>query len=122
MYDGELRIANIQMMGAAVSAWIEFRKKNDVLAGGVCVASMTNGKKGKTEYKIPVFELRKRSDETKVRCIELDHELQEGYLVKYLAMTQGDVHDAPAITQVQETVPGTLEPPPVDGEDDLLPF
>jgi hypothetical protein len=90
--DGPLVVCNIQMVGAAVGAWIEFRKKNKVLDGAVVVESFIEGKKGKTVYQIPVFKKIEVTEETERIANDLDKELQT-YLDKYLAKTKQEIAD-----------------------------
>ena len=79
----DMKIGNIQIMGAALSSWIDFRKKNKVFEISVAVKTFTEGKKGKTVYQIPTFIAGKVSEEANAKAIELDKELQL-YLDAYL--------------------------------------
>lgn len=104
--NGVLVIANVQMTGAALSAWIDFLKKNDIYKGAVSITSHTEAKKGATVYKIPNFKLIPISEETKNQAIELDKQLQE-YLAKYFNKTKTEQVEVPtdapiALTPEQE--------------------
>ncbi len=79
----EFKIANIQITGAALSAWIEFRKKHKIYEIAIGVAKFIEGKKGKTIFQIPVFQPVKLSPEADAKAKELDVELQK-YLSVYL--------------------------------------
>lgn len=82
-YDGgELVIANFQIHGSAIGAWIEFCKKNKVYDKAVTITGATAMKKGKTDYFVPVYAAKEISEETNLKAIELDRELQE-YLSAY---------------------------------------
>jgi len=78
-----LSLCNIQLMGAAVSAWIDFRKDNpDIFTGGIEVATSIQGKKGATVYQIPVFTKIEVSNDLNEKAKELDVILQQ-YLTQY---------------------------------------
>ena len=80
-------IVNFQLTGTSLSAWIDFGKTNKVYKGGVTVAKMTEGKKGITKYKTPVFEMVEVSKEAETKAIELDGILKD-YLKAYFSKTQ----------------------------------
>ena len=88
--DGTLEICNIQMTGAALSAWIDFRKKNKVYEGAVEVSEMNEGKKGKTKYQIPVFKKIEVTPDTDEVAKGLDKELQ-AYLIQYFIKTREEI-------------------------------
>lgn len=80
----ELVIANIQLMGAALSSWIEFRKKHkNVYEGAIRITSMKEGKKGAVTFQQPIFEAITASDASNAQAVELDRELQN-YLGIYI--------------------------------------
>lgn len=101
----ELAIGNIQLTGAALGAWIDFRRKNKVFEGAVKVAKMIECKKGATVYQTPVFEMIAVKPETDEKAKELDKELQK-YLSLYFAKNKEHV-DAP----VQEADIVDAQPP-----------
>lgn len=80
---GEFAIANIKIMGAALTAWINFQKQFDVSQCAVIMdvnpEVQTNGT---TKYFMPSFEAREISPETLEECKVLDCELQ-AYLGAY---------------------------------------
>ncbi len=78
----KLVIGNIQIHGAAIGAWIDFCKAQDVMKIGVQVKSHIEAKKGNTIYQIPVFEALPIKEETNIQALELDKQLQE-YLKSY---------------------------------------
>lgn len=82
--NGVLEIANIQLQGVALKAMGDFAKENKVMGVAVQVKSFTEGKKGKTTFKVPVFNLVKISEKTLAEATELDVKLQE-YLKAYFA-------------------------------------
>lgn len=82
---GELVIGNFKVAGAALTAWIEFKKKFDVSQCAVYLNDKPKkGKKGSTTYFIPVFEGQELGDATKKAAIRLDEDLQR-YLNTYLS-------------------------------------
>lgn len=89
-FGGEMVIANIQMMGAALSSWIDFVKANKIYQGAVCVKGMKEGKKGVTKYQIPVFEIKEVSKEDNEKAKEMDRQLQV-YLLSYFKMKQEEI-------------------------------
>lgn len=88
--DDKLIIGNISIMGACLSAWIDFRKGKDVFVGAVAVEKMTSAKKGATKYFIPEFSIKEVSPETDTVAKLLDGELQD-YLKKYFAKSGVEV-------------------------------
>ncbi len=100
---GVLELANIQMYGAALSAWIEFCKGKKIDEIAVAVKGSTEGKKGKTVYQIPTFEVIKVKDETNEAAIELDKGLQV-YLKEYLAKNASATVEQPKEEEALPTV------------------
>lgn len=82
---GELVIGNMKIAGAALSAWLDFKKKFDVTK---CAVFITNepklDKKGSNYYFSPVFDGQNLGEKTKSAAILLDEELQT-YLGTYLS-------------------------------------
>lgn len=81
---GSLAIGSVQFKGAALSAWLEFRKqnRNDLYKKAVRVKGNTEGKKGKITFRTPNFFLTEITPETDAQALALDKELQkflEGY-------------------------------------------
>lgn len=114
-----LVIANLQLMGAALSSWIEFRKKHkDIYAGAIRVAKMAEGKKGSVTYQMPVFEAIEASPESDEIAKDLDRELQK-YLDGYFQhkATADEVHSTEIPTE------DDFEPMPQEPDEiDPLPF
>lgn len=94
--DGEnLRIGNIRFKGAALSAWMEFKKacstKKDAngksvkafYVDAVKIEGFEQQKKGGTTFRVPKFSLVPLSEESNKQAIALDAELQ-AYLADYL--------------------------------------
>lgn len=80
---GEFAIGNIKIMGAALTAWIEFQKKYNVEQCAVLMEVDPEVKtKGKTKYFMPHFDAREVSAETDAEAKKLDDQLQD-YLSSY---------------------------------------
>lgn len=73
---GELQIGNLKLMGAALTAWIEFQKKYDISKVAVIVESGKKAKKGSNIYYTPVLEAQNISTATLEDAKVLDRELQ----------------------------------------------
>lgn len=86
--DGELKIANIQLKGASLNAWIEFRNKykREIYQKAITLSGVQEGQKGRVIYKTPVFSLKDVSQETDNIAKSLDMDLQN-YLKAYLSRT-----------------------------------
>ena len=81
--NGKLVLANLQLFGCAVSAWIEFRKKNkNIYKGAVEITGSIEGHKGNTTFFSPEFKMIETQPETDTQAKELDKELQT-YLTAY---------------------------------------
>jgi hypothetical protein len=100
--DGDkLAIANVQLIGAALNAWIDFRKVDDSVYKGVIeIAEMVQGKKGSNVYQSPVFTKIKSNDAGDRQANELDKQLQ-AYLKNYFNRTQDEI----AASHAAEAVP-----------------
>lgn len=119
--EGEVKIGNVQMKGAALGAWIDFRKKAKIYEGAIEVKESIEGRKGKTVYQIPVFNMIEVKPESDVRATELDKELQI-YLSAYLA-SNGEKASQQVVESHTEAV-NDVDTVPVGDEpfDDGLPF
>jgi len=115
----DLVIGNIQIMGAALNAWIDFRGGNDIMKGAVTVKDKVEGKKGATVYQIPVFEMKELSAETEAKAIELDKELQS-YLSEYLGGSYTKEQEDAMHGEEEEKKLAAVEPKSLI--DDGLPF
>jgi len=90
--EGKSVIANIQMMGTALSAWIDFGKENKIFKGAVKVAKMKQGKKGVTVYQTPIFEAIDVKPEVDEKAKEMAKELK-AYLDVYFGDTQKEASE-----------------------------
>jgi hypothetical protein len=85
--DGDtLELANLQLKGATLGEWTSFfnDNKNEIYDAAVEVKGSDERKKGSTKFKVPVFALKKVSEDTNETAKLLDTTLQEhlsGYLL-----------------------------------------
>jgi hypothetical protein len=116
--DGEeLRIGNLQLKGAALSAWMDFKKaagtKKDAngkqarayFVDAVQIIGHEQQKKGGTVYRVPKFALKETSAATNQQAVALDAELQ-AFLSEYLKRPKAEA--------VKQPETSTHEPPPPD--------
>lgn len=133
----ELKIGNLNLKGAAVSAWMEFKRnapaKKDAsgkstrayFLDAVKIAGYEQMKKGGTTYRVPKFALAPVSEATNQQAVALDTELQ-AFLLDYFKRPKGEAVKAPAEQQPVEQ-PHDEEPPkhPAGRFDDIeedIPF
>lgn len=88
-----LEISNLALTGAALNAWIEFTKKNNINKNKVVLTGWADAKKGAVKYQVPIFEAVKLEESEKEEAIELDRQLQT-YLDEYFDYTPDEGHDA----------------------------
>lgn len=121
--DGDLEIGAIRFKGAALGAWMEFRKANraKLYEQAVDITGYTEGKKGRVIFRVPVFKLRPLSTESNNIAVALDKELQ-AFLDAYLKRTKRDQAEAVAahapVDDDGDLHPGSM--PPLEDKD--IPF
>jgi hypothetical protein len=95
--DGDYQIGSMRVKGAALRAWMEFRKAHraDIYKKAVRFAGFTEGKKGSVTYRVPECALKDVSPEAEARAVALDKDLQE-FLSAYLKRNKRDQADAVA--------------------------
>jgi hypothetical protein len=82
---------NFQFTGAALGAWFEFQKKNNLETCCVEIKSEhSSGKKGKVEYCIPIFYKLELTTDQVALASKMDEELQK-YFVAYKNQNHHDV-------------------------------
>jgi len=80
----ELEIANLQLSGAAVNAWMDFKKEvSSLYEGAVTVTDFVEGKKGSITFKVPKFKMGKVSPQTDNAAKDLDKTLQSYFKVYF---------------------------------------
>lgn len=105
---GELQIGNIKMAGAAMSAWIDFKKQFDISQCAVFITDEPKAaKKGSNRYFVPVFEGQNMSDSTKTEAVKLDEDLQR-YLNAYM-QRKPEEEDGGAVEEEDEPESGEKE-------------
>ena len=82
--NGGLAIGSLRFKGAALGAWMEFRKaqRSELYEAAVNITGYSEGKKGRITFRVPAFELKPVSDDTNRQALGLDKTLQawlEGY-------------------------------------------
>lgn len=97
----ELKLGNLGLKGAALGAWMEFKKsaptKKDAsgknvkayFVDAVAVTGFEEAKKGATTYRVPRFALKQVSEETNQQALALDEELQ-AFLADYFRRPKAD--------------------------------
>jgi len=115
--DEKLVICNLQLVGAALSAWIDFRKKTKVFDGAIVIEEQKEGKKGKTVYQIPVFRKIEVTPESDEEAKSLDKQLQD-YLTIYFKKT-GEAIAASHVEEKVEPLEDQRPRKPVDVNDPL---
>lgn len=102
--EGEMQIGHLKISGAALTAWIEFQKKFDVMQ---CAVQITDEpkleKKGTNYYFSPVFEGQNVSEASDKAAKVLDEQLQQ-YLTTYLSRRPTETADAEADEVVDDDV------------------
>lgn len=116
----ELAIGSLRFKGAALGAWMEFRKANRsaLYSKAVDIIGYTEGKKGRIVYRTPTFAVRDISADTDAIAKELDKQFQE-WLAGYFSRRTNDQSEPP-----RDAEP---EPPPEDDHsapltEDDIPF
>lgn len=125
--DDFLRLGNIRFKGAALAAWMEFKKqcptKKDAngkslkayYLDAVKIDGFEQQKKGGTTFRVPKFGLQVVSETTNTEALALDAELQ-AYLSDYLKRPRVEAAVATAKAEVTNQPPSTQ---PAGGFDDL---
>lgn len=110
----ELVIGNIKMVGSSLGAWIDYRAKHKIYEGAISIKGTLHGKKGKTEYEMPVFSSTSVSEDTDKVAKDLDIELQE-YLTAYFKRGTESKSEEEQIKEIiNESHKDTFGSPPND--------
>mgnify|MGYP001616162452 FL=1 len=112
---GVLTLGSLRFKGAALGAWMEFRKshRSELYTKGVCITGYTEGKKGRIVFRVPVLKVVELTPETNDAATALDKQLQV-YLDGYLSKTKRDQAETVA-THVRDE---DVELPQHDHDDD----
>lgn len=133
--DGDtLKLGNIRFKGAALSAWMDFKKqcqtKKDAsgksikayYVDAVKIEGYEQQKKGGTTFRIPKFALNTTTEETNKQAIALDTELQ-AFLSDYLKRPRVEAAAAVAKAEApQEPMPAGRPKGHFDDMEDDIPF
>jgi hypothetical protein len=115
----KLAMGCLQFKGAALGAWMEFRKEHrrELFEQAVVITGSTEGKKGRIVYKMPAFKLTTLTPATNQQALDLDKQLQ-AYLTEYLSRTTHDRVDAPT-SDAPDEEPEDNTPVPDDDLSDV---
>ena len=117
--DRQYTIANLGLKGAALGAWITFKKTlkpEEVYSKAISLKSYSEETNGGVTYRVPVFALTEISPAAQEAALALDKQLQA-----YLASYSTRDHDAaPAEGHAEEPEPPPPTPAPIDASD--IPF
>jgi hypothetical protein len=126
----DLNIGASRFKGAALAAWMEFRKqhRSDFYSKAVRIDGFTEGKKGRIVFRIPKLAMTDISPETIATAIELDKTLQE-FLKGYFSRNKKDQTEAVASSPEYQESGGVNHQshdmehiPPADIPYDEVPF
>lgn len=109
--DGEWKMINLRLKGAAFSAWLEFdkQKKGGLLGLTIAITKGNQKKTGMVNYFEPKFIAKPTSDELHKIATELDGELQEYFI------NRNKVYDN-TLSSVSDEIMGLAEQPLTEEE------
>lgn len=95
--DRKLVLGCLQLKGAALAAWSEFKKESGkaVIEKAIRIKGMVEGQKGAVKFVVPKFHIADIKPETNTEALELDKFLQT-YLKEYFSRTSSEKVDATA--------------------------
>jgi hypothetical protein len=98
-----LSIGALRFKGAALAAWMEFRKqkRSEFYSKAIRIDGFTEGKKGSVVYRTPKFAMIDISPQTMEAAVELDKALQE-FLKGYLSRNKQDQTEL--VSQAQKEI------------------
>jgi len=111
--DQTLQIGSVQFKGAALNAWVEFKKahRSELMKKAVSITGFEKGKKGKIEYCIPTFAIKEITEDTNEAATELDRQLQS-YLKQYFQRSRVDQVAQPPADSEEDHSQERREPEP----------
>jgi hypothetical protein len=125
--DGQLSIGSLRFKGAALGAWMEFRKQHraDLYEKAIRIKGYTEGKKGKVTFRVPVLMVKDIDPNTNTLALALDKELQK-FFASYFKKPKREQVDEPhgEDTYDEDTDSGDYdnESPLPELTDDDIPF
>lgn len=111
--DAPLSLACLQLSGAALNAWIEFRNehRSDIYTKAIRIKGFTEGKKGKITFRVPNFHVAEITPESDEQAKAVDKFLQD-YLTTYFGRSKTAQTVPPAdVEEPDPQSPGEPEPP-----------
>jgi hypothetical protein len=93
-HNDELAIGSLRLKGAALGAWMEFRKANRaaLYKKAIAIDGFNEGKKGRIVFRVPILKAVELSAASNDQAIGLDAELQE-FLKGYLSRNTSEQVD-----------------------------
>lgn len=118
-----LEIGSIRFKGAALGAWMEFRKAHraQLYKKAVEIDGFTEGKKGRVVFRVPTFKVRDLSESSHQIAVDLDAELQR-FLADYLKRTKREQAEHVATHAPAHEHDAAPEPIGAPLNDDDIPF
>lgn len=115
--DTDLKIGSLRFKGAALGAWMAFRKdhRKELFEQAVTISGFTEGKKGRIVYKMPEFALKPITAESNSEAVRLDEALQE-WLESYLTRSTDDR------AELHDEEPEPQDHTPIPDNDSDIPF
>ena len=86
---GELTLVNIQLNGAGLHHWFNFKKENDIWKNAISAFGTTDERNGTVDYKAPTYKAIKISTEDDEAAGVLQEEVKS-YLKDYFAKSKGN--------------------------------
>lgn len=103
IFGDKLELVNFRLSGISFSSWMD--KKVDVRSQAVLIQKCDDGKKGKVEYKIPIYEVGEVTKELMDQAVEMDKQLQ-AFLKSYKKQ-----NESPEPEEKEELEEGTVSNP-----------
>jgi hypothetical protein len=118
--DGNLAIGNLQLKGAALNSWVEFKKANrqEIYKKAVKITGFVEGKKGKIIFRTPTFAIQNIAEKTNTEAVTLDALLQH-YLKGYFSRTRTEQVAKPTASPIapEDYPPEPAPEPPPESDD-----
>ena len=132
----EMAVAQLQLKGAGLNAWVEFERqhRDGLYTKGIAITGKVEGKNGKIVFQSPVFEFIEISKETDDEAAKLQQQVAD-YLTRYFAKSStakvDSAAEAPQPDAPEGADPGPAapaaptsptKPQPAEPEEDDIPF